>query len=291
MAGSPRLEDHVSDDHATNGTGAVTGSSPKNQNATETASEESEMTENTQERSEMEVIAAGTPEATEATKDGLESGKSGNEALDSDETLAAMPPLPDDLISELRARIEELGTVLEAGLNSIHTSFEAKLRYDSFKDEQVRKLDSELQAHKVDLLAKATKPLLHGIIRLHTDIGRTVEALRRKDPVALTVEGLLDRMEGFQDDVEILLEDHGVMTFRETSDTFNPHRQTAVRTEPTDDPALAGQVHLKARPGFEQDEKILQKEQVVVFKLSPRSAVPVASTPTENEPHFSGEEE
>ena len=137
-----------------------------------------------------------------------------------------------------------------------------------FKEDQVTRLHEELQAHRSDLAGRPVRQLLHGLIRLHDDLGKVVAALRRQPPEELTPERFFQQLAGFEDDLELLLGQHGVARFEASGDSFDPRRQTTPRTVPTDDPAQVGQVAERLRPGFEQGETLLQKERVAVYVAS-----------------------
>ncbi len=189
-------------------------------------------------------IAAASEEGDESEVD------AGPAAADEDEPWQAL------------TRIE---TGIAAGFERLMSLFENRLSYDRVKEKQIDALHAEVQKHRGDLVAKATRPLAVGVIRLHDDIGKTVEALRRKEPATLTPERCLRIVEGFQEDLEIVLEQNGVRVYREAGEAFDARRQTAVKSEPATDSAEVGCVAQRLRPGFERGEEILRKERVVVY--------------------------
>ena len=148
-------------------------------------------------------------------------------------------------------------------------AFESRLAYDAVKEKQIDRLHEELVDHRRDLLEKIARPLVQGMVRLHDDMSRAVEAFKAKDPGSLTPERFFKLIDGFAEDLEIVLSDHGVETFREAGPGFNPRRQTVSRKQQTDDPARIGQVARSVRPGFERADRILQKERVEVFVPAP----------------------
>ncbi len=179
-----------------------------------------------------------------------------------DVTVAAeTPSLPESVVRELA----DLRQLLEESSGTLLRAFEDKLAFDSSKDKQIDALHDELQKHKRGLLAKMIRPLLVGLVRLHDDLGRMVEDLRREPPEELTPERFYDVLEGFQDDVEIVLEENGVSIFLEPGERFEPRRQTSRRTVESDDEQRIGTIARRVRPGFEQDETLLQKERVDVY--------------------------
>jgi molecular chaperone GrpE len=111
-------------------------------------------------------------------------------------------------------------------------------------------------------------PLVHGIIRLHDDLGKVLDS-SRQDASSLSPERLIRSIEAFREDLEELLSDNGLSTYQVPDGPFDPHRQRALRTVSTPDPSLVGQVAEKLRPGFERISGIVVKERVVVYVAAP----------------------
>ncbi len=172
---------------------------------------------------------------------------------------------PADSILKLVSRLQES---TERGFAEILQVFQEKLAFDEFKEQQIARLHTEVQGYKTDLIAKATRPLVDGMIRFHGDVGKILEALRKQEPSTLTPERFFKVVEGLMEDVELLLQQSGIEAYREPGNIFVPQRQKAVRTVPTQDPSLPGCIAERLRPGFEQDVVILQKERVAVFVAS-----------------------
>lgn len=139
---------------------------------------------------------------------------------------------------------------------------------DRFREKQIDRLHDELQGYKSDLVAKAIRPALQSLIRLHDDVGKVSEALQREDPAKLTAPRLLQILDGFRDDVLIALEQNGVTAFREADDKFNPLRQKSLKTIPGE-PESVGRIAQRNRPGFERGDTILEKERVTVYVAAP----------------------
>jgi molecular chaperone GrpE len=191
--------------------------------------------------------------------------------------LASSEELPIDLRGEpaaaaesspLLTALERLEISLAEGLAVLLEEFRGRLALDRFKEDQIARLHGELQTYKSDLVNKTARQLLQGLIRLHDDLGKMASALRQKPPEELTPERFFQQFAGFQDDIELLLGQHGVESFTSPGEAFDPRRQTAARTVPTDDPGRVGQVAERLRPGFEQGEALLQKERVAVYVAS-----------------------
>lgn len=181
--------------------------------------------------------------------------------------------------STLEVRLDRLEESLTSGLASLLEAFEGKLAYDRHKDQQIDRLHDELQEHKKDLLARTTRPWIHGLIRLHDDLGRTTDALGEKPPEELTAERFFKTLAGFGDDLVLLLERNGVHPFEVAGRDFDPRRQTTVRRVETDDPGEVGRVAERVRPGFEQGTVVVQKERVAVYVAAP----PPADAPSDSE--------
>lgn len=161
-----------------------------------------------------------------------------------------------------------LEAVVEERFASLERRLEERFRADTAKDRQIDRLHAELQEQKKDLLARAVRPVLSRVMRLHGTVSRTVEGFRDGPPEELNPERLLGALEGFGDDLELLLADHGVGTFEHPGTTFDPHRQTAVLLVDTEDAAEVGEIARRVGPGFELGDAILQKERVAVYRAT-----------------------
>ena len=96
-----------------------------------------------------------------------------------------------------------------------------------------------------------------------------------------TPERFLGVLDGFEDDLELLLEQHGVERFETSEPEFDPTRQTVLRTVETADAGLVGRVAARLRPGFSQGPTLLQREGVAVYAADDgpdRAASPAGST-------------
>ncbi len=175
-------------------------------------------------------------------------------------------PEPSEAGQEPWSRLHQ---TLEAGFEALQRLFADKLAYDQFKEQQVDRLHAELQSHKSDLLLRAQQPLLRGLIRLHDDLGRLADGLAERTAEELTRERFQGYLAGLRDDVETLLEQHGVRPFEAAGEGFDGRRQTVARTVPAEHGARVGRVAERLRPGFELGDFLLQKERVAVFVAAP----------------------
>ncbi len=205
------------------------------------------------------------PESLESAGPQPEVGQQ-SEAPQAEAVEASPPPSPDP-----GAALERLETTVADGFAGVLQAFADKLAYDEAKERQITRLHDELQEHRRDLVAKTKRPVIQGLVRLHDDLGKVVAALHRKPAEELTAERFFRALDGFADDLELLLAQHGVEPFTLPGETFDPRRQTAIRTEAADDPEKAGVVAARLRPGFAEGESVLQKERVAVY-AAPRTA-------------------
>jgi len=210
------------------------------------------------------------------TGDSEQSTEGGGDPLDGrgGDGLAVEEPVAEEILpspgrEDFGARLERLEGRLDERFEMLLGELKARWALDRFREEQVDTLHAELQEHKRDLLGRALQPIFQGLIRLHGDLQKTVEALRDKDPEELTVERFFGVMAGFHEDMELLLERHGVTKFEQDGDVFEPARQTALRTEPAPRADLTGRILARIRPGFEQGDILLRKEGVAVWASPP----------------------
>jgi molecular chaperone GrpE (heat shock protein) len=161
--------------------------------------------------------------------------------------------------------LERLESAIHAGFAEILGEFRDKLALDRFKEEQITKLHEEVQAFRNDLVLRTVRQVLQGLIRLHDDLGKVTASMRLRPAEEQTPERFFQQLSGFQDDVELLLGQHGVEKFEAAGDEFDPRRQTALRTVPAGDSGQVCSIAERLRPGFEQGEALLQKERVAVF--------------------------
>lgn len=176
----------------------------------------------------------------------------------------------DELLAVVTGKIDE-------GVDRILAVFKAKLAYDSTKQVQIDRLHEELLQHRSNLAARSARPLIHGMIRLHDDIGKLLAALRTKSMDELTPARFFSLLDGIQEDVEIVLSHNGVAAYREPSGPFDPRRQRVLKVVATAEESLAGTVAGSIRAGFEQGTEILEKERVATFEF----VQPTAGTPGE----------
>jgi molecular chaperone GrpE len=185
----------------------------------------------------------------------------------------------------LLAAVGRLEAHVTAEAGRILQSFTEKLAFDGFKEEQVARLHAELQQHREGMLERATRPLLNAVIRVHDDLGKVVASLRARPAEEVTPERAFRALDGFRDDLELLLSQHGVEPFEPVDDAFDPRLHTALRTVPTDHPERAGRIAERLRPGFSHGGALLQKARVAVYTAQgARPSAAPTDTPANGEP-------
>ena len=158
--------------------------------------------------------------------------------------------------------IDELNVKMDKLLNL----FEHKLVMDSFKEQQIDKLHSELQEYKSNLILKINRPLINGIIYLYDDLNKSLNKIQQDESREFSEKSIRIIKDIFED-IKVLLEENGVMSYREISDKFNPNRQQVAKKLIIKDKNLVGKVVSSIRPGFEIDNIIIRKEKVKVYVL------------------------
>jgi molecular chaperone GrpE len=159
--------------------------------------------------------------------------------------------------------LDALRRELNGRLDSLASSFEREVRAESSREKVVDRLHAELQEYKNDFLLSTLRPVFIDLIQLHDDMGKVLQA--PSSPEEARVLGLL---EGYRQGIEDVLYRQGVEPFRvEGDDLFDPRRQRALSTTPTDDPALNKRLAARLRPGFRAGERVIRPELVAVYAL------------------------
>jgi molecular chaperone GrpE len=177
---------------------------------------------------------------------------------------AAAPAAPD--LGPALAAITALGVGLETKLDALVAAFEREVRAEATREKVVDRLHAELQEYKQDLLLSVLRPVFIDLIQLHDDIGKLVVAESSADG---TVRRLVDTMASFQQAIEDILYRQGVEPFVQEGESFDPRRQRAIATVPTDDANVARTIAVRHRKGFQSQngEKVIRPEIVSVYAL------------------------
>ena len=165
--------------------------------------------------------------------------------------------------------ITTLGEVLNRKLDALTTVFEREIRAESTREKVVDRLHAELQEYKQGLLLGILRPVFIDLIQLHDDMGKMVAA--QPEPEG-EVARLLDLIRGFQQGIEDILYRQGVEPFAQIDDAFDPRRQRALSTVPTDDPSRNKRVAARLRKGFQAGDKVIRPEMVTVYSFKEKPA-------------------
>lgn len=194
------------------------------------------------------------------------------------ETAAASSANPDDgdATPVGHDSADPLVATLNAGVDRILRAFDEKIRYDETKQQAIDRQHEELLGHRADLVARAARPFIYGMIHHHTEIGKLVAGMRGKAVAEMPSTEVCDLLESLREDVEQVLDENGVAAYRaEAAEPFDPARQTVVgKALPTDDQARSGTIAACLDPGFERDGKILRKARVSAYRSQPTAPAP-----------------
>ncbi len=176
-------------------------------------------------------------------------------------------PGPDALAPVLGA-VAALGEGLVARLDALQARFDREVRAEATREKVVDRLHAELQEYKQGLVLNILRPVFVDLIQLHDDIGKMADARPPAGGEAGAEVGrLLDLMRGYQQGIEDILYRQGVEPFSLEGDTFDPRRQRALATVPTDDPGLNKRVAARLRKGFQAGDKVIRPEMVTVHSF------------------------
>jgi molecular chaperone GrpE len=174
------------------------------------------------------------------------------------ETVTVVPAL---------AAIEAIGEGLNRKLDALQTLFDREIRAEATREKVVDRLHAELQEYKQGLLLGILRPVFVDLIQLHDDMGKMVAAQSEQEG---EVGRLLDLIRGFQQGIEDILYRQGVEPFAQPDDVFDPRRQRALSTVPTDEPDRNKRVAARLRKGFQAGDKVIRPEMVTVYSFKGR---------------------
>jgi molecular chaperone GrpE len=162
-----------------------------------------------------------------------------------------------------------LGERLDRRLEALQTLFEREQRAEAARERVVDRLHAELQEYKQDLLLKVQRPIFIDLIQLHDDIGKMIDAQPADQPEAPRASSVCALLESIQTGIEDILYRQGVEPFVRDGNDFDPRRQRALSTAPTDNPAMSKTIAARLRKGFQAGDKIIRPELVTVYALRP----------------------
>lgn len=168
---------------------------------------------------------------------------------------------PGTGIVDLADGIRRLEATVQDQMEQLRQLFERELRAESSREKVVDRLHAELQEYKGDMLLKVLKPMFMDLIDLHDDLGKMSVASAPED------EGLRRALGEVRQGIEDIFYRQGVEPFVEEGDAFDPRRQRAVTTVPTDDPEQVRRVAVRLRPGFQSGDKVIRPEIVSVYAI------------------------
>jgi molecular chaperone GrpE len=177
---------------------------------------------------------------------------------------ASSKPLSEAFLNDaLAAHRDDLGGRIDA----LRSTFERELRGEASRERIVDRLHAELQDYKQDLLLKVQRPIFVDLIQLHDDVGKMATARDRAESDAAGTASFRGLLESIQTAIEDILYRQGVEPFSLETGEFDPKRQRALSTTPTEDPGLNKTVAARIRKGFAAGEKLIRPELVSVFLL------------------------
>jgi molecular chaperone GrpE len=186
---------------------------------------------------------------------------------------AASQPVPAPGDVSLHLALSGLGEDLGRRIDALRSTFERELRAEANRERVVDRLHAELQDYKQDLLLKVQRPIFIDLIQLHDDVGKMIAARTSTETDALAPASFRGTLESIQTAIEDILYRQGVEPFSLETGEFDPRRQRALSTSPTDDPVLNKTVAARIRKGFAAGEKLIRPELVSVFLLRPSQPV------------------
>jgi molecular chaperone GrpE len=179
-----------------------------------------------------------------------------------------------DRVPMLLEAVASLDDRLSQRLDAIQSLLERDARAEATRERVIDRLHAELQEYKQDLLLKVQRPIFVDLIQLHDDIGKMVEARSAGDAEPDRSAAIRGILESIQVAIEDILYRQGVEPFTDEGEAFDPRRQRAVATVPTDDPARNKTIASRLRRGFQAGDKPIRPEIVSVYTYRPTPSDP-----------------
>jgi molecular chaperone GrpE len=180
---------------------------------------------------------------------------------------SASIPARSSIEPSLLDALSEVREDLSRRIDALRSSFERELRAEANRERVVDRLHAELQDYKQDLLLKVQKPIFIDLIQLHDDVGKMVAARAVADSDSDESASFIRILESIQTAIEDILYRQGVEPFSLETSEFDPRKQRALSTTPTEDPTLGKTVADRVRKGFAAGEKLIRPELVSVYLL------------------------
>jgi molecular chaperone GrpE len=191
------------------------------------------------------------------------------QSIATDDEVTSLPEFSTpDLQAPTLAAIASLGEILTKKLDALQTVFDREIRAEATREKVVDRLHGELQEYKQGLLLGILKPVFVDLIQLHDDMGKMITAQGQAEG---EVANLLDLIRGFQQGIEDILYRQGVEPFSLEGDAFDPRRQRALSTVPTEFVEKNKQVASRLRKGFQAGDKVIRPEMVTVYSYKEKA--------------------
>jgi len=166
-----------------------------------------------------------------------------------------------NVLEEFKKSISDLN----CKMTSLENHFISSLKYDASKEVLIDQLHKELQIYKDDLVAKLHEPLLKELIYLYDDFVQMLVLLKSKQSNQIE-EDTIETIDGFGQNILLVLEKYDVLQFRNDSDQFDPKVQQAVNVVITNDIDKNKLVKNSLRAGFRNNTRIIRPESVEVYR-------------------------
>jgi molecular chaperone GrpE len=191
---------------------------------------------------------------------------------------ALVDPAPDPALRHSRRELDfdralaALREDLGRRIDGLRSTFERELRGEASRERIVDRLHAELQDYKQDLLLKVQRPIFIDLIQLHDDVGKMIATRASAESPGSGITSFQGSLESIQTAIEDILYRQGVEPFSLETGEFDPKRQRAISTTPTEDSGLNKTVAARIRKGFVAGEKLIRPELVSVFLLRQSSS-------------------
>ena len=150
-------------------------------------------------------------------------------------------------------------------LASLAQAFDAKIKYDHIKDEQITRLHQEVEGYKNGLHLSLLRPIFDDLIAMYDDLGQIIGRYLDTLP-----ENFIKSLRAFQAGILETLRRNGVEFYQEASPTYNSERQRVNQPIDTPDPAQDRLIARRVRPGFAYGGRVLRPELVDVYRSAAR---------------------
>jgi molecular chaperone GrpE len=155
---------------------------------------------------------------------------------------------------------------LAGELSGLRRDFDAKIRYDEVKQQQITAMHEELQTLRAGLHLRLLQPMFTDLIAMHDDLA---DVLSADDSGANAATHPAKILESLKESILETLLRNGVSSYSVDSDELDRSRQRVIDAVGTTDPTLDRRVIRRPRVGFEYDGgKVLRPEWVVVHRYT-----------------------